>query len=894
MPLTPGNRLGPYEILAPIGAGGMGEVYKARDTRLERTVAIKVLPEHLADSQDLRQRFEREAKAISQLSHPHICGLFDVGEQDGTAYLVMEFLEGETVADRLGRGRIPTEQLLRFAIEIAGALDKAHRQGIIHRDLKPGNIMLTKSGVKLLDFGLAKLKMVGGGALSTSLSTLGTEVSPGAPLTERGTILGTFQYMAPEQLEGKEADARSDIFAFGAVLYEMATGQKAFAGKSQASLIASILEHDPPSISSVQPMTPPALDRVVKTCLAKDPDDRWQTAHDLESELKWIAQVGSQAGVAAPVATRRKNRERLAWTAFGVALLAAALFAAGYLRRAPKPVAPIRASLALPEKMFLGEMALSPDGTRLAFGLAKAGGQPQLWIRSLDAPAGQPVADAENAFFPFWSPDGRFVAFFTGDGKLKRVDASGGGLLVICDAERGVGGTWNRDGTIVFAPLPTSPLFRVAAGGGQPVAVTKLDASRHETAHRYPHFLPDGRHFLYMASNLSAPPNDPANAVRLGSLDGKDDRPLVRVASNAGFASGHLLYATKDQTLLAQRLNTRFEPVGEPAPVAQRLGGTSWANFANFTVSENGLLLYAPQFVTLSQLLWFDRGGKQSGSVGEPARFFSPRLSADGRRIAVDVLDPAKNALDVCLYSAEGGGGSKFVFGPGSANNGSPVWSPDGKRLAFSSDRKATNARPDIWTKPVDGGVEEILIENADNNTPEDWSKDGRFLSFQVIPAQGRRAYQLWTLDLTNKQKATAVATSGNNGAGDSRFSPDGRWLAFDSDESGRSEVYVQAFPGPGGKWQVSAAGGGIPLWRGDGKELFYLSLDNKIMAVPIETAPAFHAGTPAPLFAVHPGGGTVYDVSADGKRFLVNSLPADQGSPPLSLLVNWTSLLKP
>jgi len=892
--LAAGNRLGPYEILAPVGAGGMGEVYRARDTRLERTVAVKVLPEHLSQNPELRQRFDREAKTISSLSHPHICGLYDVGHQDGVDYLVMEFLEGETLADRLSRGRIPTEQLLRFSIEIADALDKAHRQGIVHRDLKPGNIMVTKSGIKLLDFGLAKLRMLDDAAGSAGLSRLATEFSAGAPLTERGSILGTFQYMAPEQLEGKEADARSDIFSFGSVLYEMATGQKAFSGKSQASLIASVLEHEPPPISSVQPLIPPALDRVVKTCLAKDPDDRWQTAHDLESELKWISQMGSQAGVPAPVAARRKNRERLAWSAFGVAALAAALFAAGYLRRAPKPEAPIRASLPLPEKMFLGEMALSPDGARLALTLAKPGGQPALWIQSLNAPANQPVADAENAFFPFWSPDSRFVGFFTGDGKLKRVDASGGSLLTICDAERGVGGTWNRDGTIVFAPLPTSPLFRVAAGGGQPVAVTKLDASRHETAHRYPQFLPDGRHFLYMAVNLSVPANDPANAVRLGSLDGKNDRPLVRVASNAAFVSGHLLYATSDRALLAQKLDKRFEPVGEPTPLAPRLGNTTWANFANFTVSENGLLLYAPPSVTLSQLLWFDRGGKQIGSVGEPARFFSPRLSADGRRIAVDVFDPAKNALDVWLYNAEGGGGNKFVFGPGSANNGSPTWSPDGKRLAFSSDRKATNSRPDIWIKPVDGGAEEILLENADNNTPEDWSKDGRFLSFQVIPAQGRRSYQLWALDLANKQKATAVATSGNNGAADSRFSPDGRLFAYDSDESGRYEVYVQAFPGPGGKWQISSAGGSLPRWRGDGKEIFYLSLDNKIMAVPVETVPTFHAGAPAPLFAVHPGlAGTVYDVSTDGKRFLVNSLPADQGSPPLSLLVHWTGLLK-
>jgi Tol biopolymer transport system component len=883
------SRLGPYEILAPVGAGGMGEVYRARDTRLDRTVAVKVLPEHLSQNAEVRQRFDREAKTISSLSHPHICGLYDVGHQDGVDYLVMEFLEGETLADRISRGRLPTEQLLRFAIEIADALDKAHRQGIVHRDLKPGNIMVTKSGIKLLDFGLAKLRMLEEPAATNSLSRLATGLSPSAPLTERGAILGTFQYMAPEQLEGKEADARSDIFSFGSVLYEMATGQKAFTGKSQASLIASVLEHEPPSISSVQPLIPPALDRVVKTCLAKDPDDRWQTAHDLESELKWIAQMGSQAGVAAPVAARRKNRERLAWVAFGVAALAATIFAAAYLRHAPKPVAPIRASLPLPEKMFLGEMALSPDGSRLALTLAKSGGQPALWIRSLDAPAGQPVPDGENAFFPFWSADSRFVAFFTGDGKLKRVDAAGGSLLTICDAERGVGGTWNRDGTIVFAPAPTSVLYRVPAGGGQPVPVTKLDSARHETAHRYPQFLPDGRHFLYMAINLSAPPGDPANAVRVGSLDGREDRMIVPAASNSAFASGHLLYA-RDATLLARRLDKHFEAAGEPLPIGQRVGLTTWAGFTSFTVSDNGLLLYAPLFATASQLLWLDRTGRPLGSVGEPAILLSPRLSHDGRRVVADVFDPARNASEIWLYNAEGSGATKFVFGTGNQSN--PVWSADGKRVAFSSDRKAKGVRPDIWIKAVDGGAEETLLENPNNNIVEDWSQDERFLSVQVIPAQGKRTNQIWVVDVAGGRKAVAFATGGSSSA-NSRFSPDGNWLAYDSDESGRAEVYVQAFPGPGGKWQISAAGGTNPRWRGDGREIFYLSLDNKIMAVPVEQVPTFHAGTPAALFAVHPALGAVYDVSADGKRFLVNSLPADQGSPPLSLLVHWTGLLK-
>src|SRR6266516_130973 len=437
MSLAPGVRLGPYEILSPLGAGGMGEVYRAKDTRLDRLVAVKVLPSHLSASPESRQRFEREAKTISQLSHPHICALYDVGNQDGVEFLVMEYLEGDTLSERLTRGPLPFDQVLRFGIEIADAPDKARRQGIVHRDLKPGNVMLTKSGVKLLDFGLAKtlersLEAIGreqaaagqhpmAGANVTALPT----VVGSANLTQEGTILGTFQYMAPEQLEGHEADPRTDIFAFGAVLYEMATGRKAFSGTSRASLISNIMKEEPVPVSTIQPMTPPAFDRVVRTCLAKDPEDRFQTAHDAKLQLQWIAEVGSAAGVPAPVIARRKSRERLAWAGFGIAALAAIAFAAGYVRRTPRTSPGIRATLPFPEKMFLGELALSPDGTRLVFTAAKPGGQPALWIRSLHESSARPVVGAENAFFPFWSPDSRFVGFFA-DGKLKRMTLPAG------------------------------------------------------------------------------------------------------------------------------------------------------------------------------------------------------------------------------------------------------------------------------------------------------------------------------------------------------------------------------------------------------------------------------------------------------------------------------------
>ncbi len=636
-------------------------------------------------------------------------------------------------------------------------------------------------------------------------------------------------------------------------------------------------------------MTPPALDRVVRTCLAKDPEDRFQTAHDAKLQLQWIAESASAAGVPAPVVARRRNRERFAWAAFALAALAAALLALGYVRRAPKPERGLRATLPFPEKMFLGELALSPDGTRLAFTAVKVGGQPALWVRNLDGASAQPVAGAENAQFPFWSPDSRSIGFFA-DGKLKRVDASGGTILTICDAERGVGGTWNRDGTIVFAPVPTSFLYKVAAGGGKPLAVTKLDAARHETAHRYPSFLPDGKHFLYVAATLGGASDDSGNAIRVGSLDGSLDKAVVPTLSNAAYASGYLLYV-REGSLLAQHFDaSRLQTLGEPVPAVPKVQTTNWAGYSNFSASETGILVTSPVFAPPSRLLWFDRAGRETGSVGEPTPFGSHRLSPDGKRVAADLYDPVHDTSDIWIFDAANGVGTKFVFGR--AHETSAAWSPDGGRLVFSSDRMAKGVRQDMYVKSLDGSKEELLSQSEDARNSEDWSGDGRYVSFNAVPLRGRRNNQIWILDMADK-KVSAFAAEAIIQA-DSRFSPDGHWIAYDSNESGQTEVYVRSFPSGSRTLQVSKAGGAIPVWRRDGKEIFYLGLDFKLMAVPItEDAGGFHAGAPFPLFTVRPGGGNVYDASADGQRFLVDTQAAEPQSPPFDFFVNWTALLR-
>jgi eukaryotic-like serine/threonine-protein kinase len=888
MTLSAGTRLGPYELVAPLGAGGMGEVYRARDTRLDRTVAVKVLPPHLSSSAESRQRFEREAKTISQLSHPHICALYDVGREGDTEYLVMEYLEGETLSDRLLKGALPFDQVLRYGIEVADALDKAHRQGIIHRDLKPGNVMVTKSGVKLLDFGLAKAVAPAAGRSGASLTALPTQT--GRDLTAEGTILGTFQYMAPEQLEGREADGRTDIFAFGAVLYEMATGRKAFSGRSQASLISSIMSSEPAAISTLAPMTPPAFDRVVRTCLAKDPEDRWQTAHDIAVQLKWVVE-GSQGGIVARPAAPR--RWRLAWGAFAVAAIAALVLGVLVSRQRREPPRLFRSSILPPENtrfdLRSSPMAVSPDGRQVAFVAQPPEGARQLWIKAFDAQAARPLAGTEGAIRPFWSPDSGSLGFFAG-GKLKKIAVSGGSPQTLCDAPSGRGGTWNRNGVILFVPSTGDRVHRVAASGGASSPVTQIDARTGEFGHTWPFFLPDGRHFLYVSYAARATRPEDASSVFLVSLDSNERRLLFHARSNvayaplsAGASQGHLLY-WQAGALLARPFDAdglRF--TGEAFPVAEQVRFFGASGAAIFSVSENGVLAYqSSPHGELSQLLWFDRSGKQLEAVGPAADYYHPRLSHDGRRVAVSIIDPQTAYSDIWIHDLGRRVSTRLTFGPGV--NIFPIWSPDDERVVFASNRKGPL---DLYQRRASGtGQDEPLLSSSTTSRfPTDWSgKTGLIAFYTALPAA-----DIWTLSVAERKATPFLATLFNEGS--PQFSPDGRWMAYASAESGTVEVFVQTFPASGGKWQISTAGGSHPRWRRDGKELYFIAADSTLMAVEIATGSGFAAGTPKPLFRTQIkllDIGFQYDVSPDGNRFLINTLEEDKQASSISVVQNW------
>ncbi|HXM23390.1 MAG TPA: protein kinase [Terriglobales bacterium] len=886
MALTSGIKLGPYEIQSRLGAGGMGEVYRALDTRLDRTVAIKVLASHLSSSPELKQRMEREARAISSLNHPHICHLYDIGSQDGTDYLVMEFLEGETLAERIRKGAVPLNEILKIGIAVGEALAVAHRQGIVHRDLKPGNIMLTKGGAKLMDFGLAKSAGSGAPTGTSSAPFLSaaqtmSQASPVSPLTTAGTMIGTIQYMSPEQIEGKEADARSDLFALGAVLYEMVTGARPFEGKSQISVASAILEKEPAPISAVQPLTPPAFEHIVTACLAKNPEDRFQTAHDVALQLKWIAQRGTPA--LGSTGKRGNHRELLAWLiAGGLALMLTAFVLWGRGSKGTEQTTYFSAPLPFAARA----VAVSPNGHTVAIaGHRESERIDVLWIYEPGSQEATNLASTEGASFPFWSPDGRSLGFFA-DGKLKKLNLDGGPVQTLCDASTGRGGTWNKDGVILFTPSGTLGvgLYRISASSGTPTQVTVPDKTLNEDSNRWPLFLPDGIHYLYSAINLSG--RRDLYSIYVGSLNSNEKRLVVKAKGNGAYAAPGYLLFYRDQTLFAQHFDTRkFELTGEPVPVLTEVQFFPRISEAVFAASTAGLLVAQRNADSgASQLLWFDRKGQQIGVALNPGIYGNIMLAPNGRAVASDTTDLASQNTDIWTYDLETRSAKRLTFDP--AIDSLPVWSPDGSRTVFASNREL---KFDLYLKDTNGAQEEKVIpQDGPDRFPTDWSRDGKYVLYGRGP-------DLWFLTFPELRATQFLKAASTLKTG--RFSPDGKWVAYSSNESGRWEIYVTSFPEAHGKWQVSNTGGDQPRWRGDGKELFYLSTDSKIMAVPVKTGSNFDAGTPTALFQANPREMVAtselfsYDVSNDGQKFLVNA-SLKTAMTPMSVVLNWSAKL--
>ncbi len=886
MTLSPGSRLGPYEILSPLGAGGMGEVHLARDTRLERTVAIKILPAQLSEKPAARERFEREARTISALNHPNVCQLFDVGSQDGMAYLVMEHLEGETLAQRLGRGPLRIEQILRHGIEICEGLEAAHRKGVVHRDLKPGNIMLTRTGAKLMDFGLAKPTLPLG-----EVSALETREQP---LTEEGVLMGTFHYMSPDQVEGREVDARSDIFSLGTVLYEMASGRRAFEGKSALSVASAILDREPESIHASKPSTPPALDHAIRTCLAKDPEKRWQSARDLAHELEWIAAGGSAAGAPEPAGARPRGRERIAWASL-VLLLLAGLVAA-VIPRNPAPHRQARHfSVALPSTSR--DLALTADGKMLAFvAPAENGGRNIIWIHDIGSRTARPLNATTGASYPFWSPDGLFVGFFA-DRKLKKIEIARESVLTIADARTGRGGTWNRDGVIVFTPDANSVgLYRVSAGGGEATPLTRLDESSGETSHRWPCFLPDGRRFVYLGANFGG--KTEANAIFLGSLDSDERRLLVHAASSVGYSPPGFLVYVREGELVAHPFSAdRGEILGDPILSSIKIARVGTVAHAAFSVSQTGVLVYQGSSAAgYASLTWFDRDGRVLRTLGEPREYSNPRLSPDGKQVAVDIVAPLGN---IDIWTLDSGSGDSLRFTFDAALEALPAWSPDGGRIAFFSLKDGPGS---LYLKSAGGaGSAERVLAWTDRVEPTDWSPDGRFIIFAAL----RLATTGWDLMLLpasgGGEPIPYLETAFEER--EAQFSPDGGLVAYTSDETGRTEVYVTTFSeagaGPSGKWQVSVAGGSQPRWRRDGREIFYLGPDQKLMSREIRPGRLLELGPATALFQTRPREFVsaldrfTSDVSMDGQEFLINTAIDSANSSPISVILDWTAELK-
>jgi len=897
MTLAAGTKLGRYEIRSKIGEGGMGEVYLARDTQLGRDVAVKVLPSSYSDDKERLHRFEQEACAASALNHPNILSIYDVGTHDGAPYVVSELLKGQTLRQRISGVALSQRRTIDLALQFAHGLAAAHEKGIVHRDLKPDNLFITNDGrVKILDFGLAKLTGAGNTELSqTSIPTRRVDTDP-------GKVMGTIGYMSPEQLKGREVDQRSDIFSFGAILYEMLSGRRAFHGESAAETMSAILKEDPTDLSETNQRISPALERLVNHCLEKNPEERFHSASDLAFALEALSGSSSgatqtQTEMVSATTQRWIRRHPVAgWiVAASVLLLAALAFIFVYFRRAPTAEATeaTRFTIPLPEKaVTIGPPVISPDGRRLIFRLTTEDGKEFLWMRPLASLDARPLAGTESGIQPFWSPDGRSIAFFSG-GKLKRLDLSASAPQTLCDAPSNVSGTWGRSGLIVFSRGVNDGIYRVPATGGTPERVTQVDASRNELEHTWPVFLPDGRHFLYLARNAQ-PEN---SAIYVGSLDSKETKRLVQAHSSVDYAPpGYLLFA-RENTLVAQGFDiAKLELKGDAFPIAEQVPRNPQNGRAMFSVSENGVLALRSGGLVQNQLIWFDRAGKQLGEVTSPSSYSSPALSADEKRLAVRRADYQTNNPDIWLIDLERGVPIRFTTDP--AIDSFPAWSRDGSRIAFISTR---NGLTSIYQKPSSGaGAEEALITSAEPKYNPEWSPDGRFILYAQTNATTN--VDLLLLPLSGERKPQPFLQT-NFIEAQGRFSPDGRWVAYISNETGQFEVYVQSFPATSGKVAISTGGGSQPQWRRDGRELYYYTPDRKLMAVDVYAeGSTFKVGVPRSLFNIRvvgagidqgfPGNG-YYAPAGDGKRFLIATSPEGSEHQQINIVLNWTADLK-
>ena len=876
MSIAIGTKLGSHEITGVLGRGGMGEVYRARDTKLKRDVAIKILPEEFSLDPERIARFHREARAIAALNHANIAAIHELGETRTTKFLVLELVEGDTLAERIQRGPLPVEEALNIARQIGEALEAAHEKGIIHRDLKPANIKITPQGkVKLLDFGLARIFEDESEDLDSSNSP--TLVSA----TAGGVILGTAAYMSPDQARGQKADKQSDVWAFGCVLYEMLTGQPTFRGQTVTDILSSIIRSEP-DWSALPQSTPVFVRSLLRRCLQKERSRRLRDIADARIEIE---EAGTPAEREPDRAKpqEKARRVRVTWFAAVLAIalaLGAALVSVLYFNRATPPE--IRLEVSTPPTDDPFSFAISPDGRRLVFSASNEG-KSQLWVRPLDSLAAKPLAGTDGATYPFWSPDSASVGFFA-DGKLKRIDIVGGAPQVLAIAAAGRGGTWNRDGTILFVPNVTNPVLKVPATAGEPVAVTRLETG--QASHRFPQFLPDGRHFIYFVQG------GPDQGVYAGSLDGGSSKRLANADGAAVVSPSGFLFFARQTTLLAQPFDfKRQELSGNPFTVAERVAFDAATNAAGFSATLGVVTYRTVSASGARQLMWLDRSGKSLGAVGaaDMAALTDVELSPDGKRVAV--FRAVNGNTDVWLIDAARGVPTRFTFD--AAIDQRPVWSADGSHVVFTSNRNGIYNL--YWKMSSGAGADELLLESDQSKAPTDWSSDGRFLLFRSNDP--KTSYHLWVLPMSGAKKPFPFLKTPFE-EGDGQFSPDGKWIGYQSNESGRFEIYVQPFPGPGGKFQVSNNGGAQPRWNKNGKEIFYVSLDSKMMATPVKLSPdgqSMETGTPAALFPVRIAGGPVsgvnkqqYAVSSDGMRFLVN-LAVDEGAAsPITLIYNW------